>query len=315
MSAYVMQRLGLMIPTLLFITLLCAFVVRSLPGNIVDVLAVEQGYTAEQKAFLRQELGIDLPLYKYYGRWLGNLVQGDFGRSLRTRQPIMVDVQRRLPVTIELGVLGLAFAVALSVPIGVIAAVRRNSVTDYLARSAAVFALSIPGFWLATLVIVWASAWFNWAPPLNYTPLWENPGKNFLQVIIPAVLFGLVLAGSQTRLLRTSLLEVLREDHVRTARAKGLSPLAVLRRHTLRNSLIPFITILGVQIPVVLGGAVVFEQIFALPGMGTFLLDGLNNRDYTVVQASNVVFASIVVVTNLVVDLLYVVLDPRIRYR
>jgi peptide/nickel transport system permease protein len=288
---------------------------RSLPGNIVDVLAVERGYTEDEKAYLREELGIDLPTPQYYALWLGNLLRGDLGRSLKTKQPIVDEMKRRLPVTLELGVIGLLLSICVAVPVGTIAAVKRNTVFDYVARSLAVFALAMPGFWLATLVIVWASVWFHWAPPLNYTPPWENPTKNFLQILIPAALFGLVLAGSQTRLLRATLLEVLREDYVRTARAKGLPAAAVLRRHTLRASLIPFVTIIGIQVPIVLGGAVVFEQIFSLPGMGTYLLDGLQNRDYTVVQAVNVVIAFIVVLANLTVDLIYVVLDPRIRYR
>jgi len=314
-SAYVVRRLLLIPPTLFGITILIALMVRSLPGDVVDVLAAEQGYTDAEKAYLRSELGVDKSTPSYYLYWVGDMMRGDFGQSLRTKREITTEMRRRLPVTIELGLMAIAFSVLISVPAGVISAVKRNSVLDYGARSFAIFALATPGFWLATLVIVWGSIWFNWTPPLNYTPPWTDLSKNFMQMIIPAVLFGLVLAGSQTRLLRATLLEVLHEDYIRTAKAKGLSGLTVLRRHALRNSLIPFVTIMGIQIPAVLGGAVVYEQIFSLPGMGTLLLDSLNNRDYTVVQSVNVIAAMLVVMSSLIIDLVYVGLDPRIRLR
>jgi len=315
MSSYIIRRLLLIPPTLFGITLLIALLVRSLPGDVVDILAAEQGYTDSEKAYLRSELGVDKSTPAYYLSWVGNMMKGDFGQSLRTKREITTEIRRRLPVTAELGAMAIVFSVCISVPAGVISAVKRNTVFDYIARSLAIFALATPGFWLATLVIVWGSLWLNWTPPLNYTPPWTDPGKNFTQLIIPAILFGLVLAGSQTRLLRATLLEVLHEDYVRTARAKGLSPLAVLWRHALRNSLIPFVTIMGIQIPAVLGGAVVFEQIFTLPGIGTLLLDGLNTRDYTIVQAVNFIAATMVVLSTLVVDVTYVFLDPRIRLR
>jgi peptide/nickel transport system permease protein len=302
-------------PTLIGITLAIALLVRSLPGDVVDVLAAEQGYSQSEKAYLRHELGVDKSTPSYYVDWVGNMMKGDFGRSLRTKREITTEMRRRIPVTAQLGLMAILFSVCISVPAGVISAVKRNTIFDYGARSFAIFALATPGFWLATLVIVWGSIWFNWTPPLNYTPPWDDLGRNLLQLAIPAILFGLVLAGSQTRLLRATLLEVLHEDYVRTARAKGLPPSKVLQRHALRNSLIPFVTIMGVQIPAVLGGAVVYEQIFQLPGMGTLLLDALNGRDYTVVQAINVVAAMMVVFTTLAVDVAYVALDPRIRLR
>ena len=315
MSSYIVRRLLLIPPTLFGITLLIALLVRSLPGNVVDVLAAEQGYTEAEKVYLRHELGIDKSTPTYYLYWVGDMMRGDFGQSLRTKREITTEMKRRLPVTAELGLMAIVFSVFISVPAGVISAVKRNTPLDYVARSFAIFALATPGFWLATLAIVWGSVWFNWTPPLNYTPPWADLGKNFMQLIIPAVLFGLVLAGSQTRLLRATLLEVLHEDYIRTAKAKGLSGLSVLRRHALRNSLIPFVTIMGIQIPAVLGGAVVYEQIFSLPGMGTLLLDSLNTRDYTVVQSINVIAAMMVVVSTLAVDVTYVFLDPRIRLR
>jgi peptide/nickel transport system permease protein len=315
MSSYIIRRLLLIPPTLFGITLLIALLVRSLPGNVVDVLAAEQGFTEAEKAGLRRELGVDKSTPAYYVGWVGDMMKGDFGHSLRTKREITTEMKRRLPVTAQLGVMAILFSVCISVPAGVISAVKRNTIFDYVARSFAIFALATPGFWLATLAIVWGSVWFNWTPPLNYTPPWSDFSKNFMQLIIPAVLFGLVLAGSQTRLLRATLLEVLHEDYIRTAKAKGLSGLSVLRRHALRNSLIPFVTIMGIQIPAVLGGAVVYEQIFSLPGVGTLLLESLNTRDYTVVQSVNVIAAMMVVVSTLAVDVTYVFLDPRIRLR
>ena len=198
-------------------------------------------------------------------------------------------------------------------PLGIIAALQRNRWPDYLARSIAVFALAIPGFWLATLAVVFGAKWFSWSPPLGYQPIWEAPLTNLQQMWLPALLFGLILAGVQTRILRTALLDVLRQDYMLTARAKGLSQLLLLRRHALRNSLIPFVTVIGVQFPVVLGGSVVFELIFSLPGIGIYLLDGIANRDYIVVQAVNVWIAGAVILTNLIVDVSYGFLDPRIR--
>jgi peptide/nickel transport system permease protein len=244
---------------------------------------------------------------------MGNALQGDFGSSLRTERDIGTDLLLRFPVTIELAILGLIFAMAISLPLGVIAAVKRNTWVDYSARSAAVFALAIPGFWLATLAVVFGAKWFGWSPPLGFEQIYDDPITNLSQMWLPALLYGLILAGVQTRILRTALLEVLRQDYIRTARAKGLTGRLVITRHALRNSLIPYITILGVQFPVILGGAVVFEVIFSLPGVATFLIDAINNRDFTVVQAVNVWLAALVIGITLAVDLSYAFIDPRIR--
>ena len=299
--------------TLFGISVIVAGVMRTLPGDVVDVLAAEAFYDDREKERLREELGLDAPFVEYFGEWLGNAVQGDFGRALRTQRSVSGDLANRIDVTIELAVLGLLIATLLSVPLGIIAALQRNRWPDYLARSIAVFALAIPGFWLATLAVVFGAKWFSWSPPLGYQPIWEAPLTNLQQMWLPALLFGLILAGVQTRILRTALLDVLRQDYMLTARAKGLSQLLLLRRHALRNSLIPFVTVIGVQFPVVLGGSVVFELIFSLPGIGIYLLDGIANRDYIVVQAVNVWIAGAVILTNLIVDVSYGFLDPRIR--
>ncbi len=313
MSAYIVRRLLLAVVTLIGVTLITTALIDFLPGDIVDILAAERFYDEEDAERLRDELGINQSFVSRYGEWAGNAIQGDFGTALRTERSITDDLLVRLPVTVELAILGLIIASFMSIPLGLLAAVHRNSWIDYSARSVAVFALAIPGFWLATLVVVFAAKWFGWSPPLGFEQIWDDPVKNLSQMWLPSLLFGLILAGVQTRILRASLLEVLRQDYIRTAQAKGLRSLTVWRRHALRNSLIPFITIIGVQFPAVLGGAVVFELIFSLPGMGTFLIEAIQTRDIVVVQAINVWIAAMVIGINLLVDLSYVVIDPRIR--
>ncbi len=313
MRGYLIRRILLAILTLFGISVIVAGVMRTLPGDVVDVLAAEAFYDDTEKERLREELGLDAPFFEYFGVWLADAVQGDFGKALRTQRDVRGDLVNRIDVTIELAIIGLLIATLISVPLGVIAALQRSRWPDYVARSIAVFALAIPGFWLATLAIVFGAKWFSWSPPLGYQAIWEAPVTNLQQMWLPALLFGLILAGVQTRILRTALLDVLRQDYMLTARAKGLSRVLLLRRHALRNSLIPFITVIGVQFPVVLGGSVVFELIFSLPGIGTYLLDGIANRDYIVVQAVNVWIAGAVILTNLFVDMSYGFLDPRIR--
>ncbi len=313
MRGYLLRRLLLAVITLFGISVIVAGVMRTLPGDVVDVLAAEAFYDDTEKERLREELGLDAPFLEYFGNWFVGAVQGDFGRALRTQRSVTSDLTGRMDVTIELAILGLVIAMVISVPLGIVAALRRSRWPDYAARSVAVFALAIPGFWLATLAVVFGAKWFAWSPPLGYQSIWEAPWTNLQQMWLPALLFGLILAGVQTRILRTALLDVLRQDYMMTARAKGLSQLLLLRRHALRNSLIPFVTVIGVQFPVIVGGSVVFELIFALPGVGIYLLDGIANRDYIVVQAVNVWIAGAVILTNLVVDVSYGFLDPRIR--
>ena len=314
MGTYILRRVLLAVLTLWIVTVIVALLMReALPGDVVDVLAAERFYSDSEKDRLRDQLGFDRGFGEYYVDWISDAVTGDFGSSLRTEREIGADLLLRFPVTIELAILGLLMAMAISVPLGVISAIKRNTWVDYSARSAAVFALAIPGFWLATLAVVFGAKWFGWSPPLGFEQIYDDPITNLSQMWLPALLYGLILAGVQTRILRTSLLEVLRQDYIRTARAKGLTGRLVITRHALRNSLIPYITILGVQFPVILGGAVVFEVIFSLPGVATFLIDAINNRDFTVVQAVNVWLAALVIVITLVVDLSYAFIDPRIR--
>lgn len=313
MQAYVARRVLLAVLTLFLITMLVAGLMRSLPGDVADVLAAERFYSPQETEALRDQLGLDRNFFSYWSEWTGNAIMGEFGDSLRTGRSIGSDLVKRIPVTMELAFLGLIIASVLAIPAGTLAAVKRGTWMDYSARSVAVFALAIPSFWLATLAIVFGALWFEWSPSLGYEQFWENPTKNLSQMWLPSLLFGLILMGVQTRILRTGMLEVLRQDYVRTAQAKGLKQSTVLRRHAFRNAMIPLVTVVGVQFPAVLGGAVVFEQIFSLPGAGAYLIDGILNRDFPVVQAVNVWIAAIVIIVNLLVDLSYALIDPRIR--
>ena len=314
MFAYLVRRLLLLVPSLIVVTLLVSLVVRLLPGNAVQVLAAQQGFTERADLTkLRHELGLDKPWPVQYWDWATGVLHGDFGESLRTRRPISGELRARLPVTLELAAMALAMALAIAVPVGVLSAVKRNTLVDYVARSCAIGGVALPGFWIATLVVVWPAVWWGWSPPLTYTAFRADPLRNLAQMWLPALLLALYFVGFLMRMTRTMMLEVLRSDYVRTARAKGLGGLAVLRRHSLRNALIPIVTVVGLQVPVLIGGAVVYETIFSVPGIGRLLLEAAQNRDYPVIQGVDVVLASVVLLMNLVVDLSYGILDPRIR--
>jgi peptide/nickel transport system permease protein len=314
MSRYLARRLALLVPTLFGVTIVVFILVRLLPGDATTMLLQDSRASAADETLLRSQLGLDKPIYLQYLSWAGTLLRGDLGQSFKTRNPVTEELASKIPVTAELGVLALVIAASIAIPIGIISAVRQDTWTDYLARSTAIGLLAIPGFWLGTLVITMPSVWWQWTPPLRYTRLLDDPGKNLLQVIIPALILGLGLSGGLMRLVRTQMLEVLRQDFVRTATAKGLDEQAVVVRHALKNAFIPALTALGLQVSLLVSGTVVLESIFVLPGMGRYLLEAVQARDYPAVQALNLLFATVIVVTNLVVDMLYGWLDPRVRY-
>lgn len=314
MQRYILRRLLLTIPALLGVTILVSAMVRLLPGDAVALMLQEYNSYAQDAEDLRARLGLNKPFHVQYLDWIGGIARGDLGNSLRDQTPIRDELATRLPVTLELGLLGLLISLLIAIPLGVYSAVRQDTISDYLARSGAIAMLAIPGFWFGTLAITLPSLWFKWTPPLRYTRLSEDPGKNLGQMILPAVILGIGLSGSLMRLTRAQMLEVLRQDYIRTSRAKGLNERATIFRHALRNAIIPIITLLGLQMAVLIGGAVVLESIFVLPGMGRYLLESLNSRDYPVVQAIVLIFASMIIMVNLVVDLMYAWLDPRIRY-
>ncbi len=314
MQRYILRRLLLTIPALLGVTLLVSAMVRLLPGDAVALMLQDYNSYAKDAEDLRAQLGLDRPFHEQYLGWIGGIARGDLGKSLRDQTPIRDELATRLPVTFELGILGMIVGLLIAIPLGVYSAVRQDTLSDYLARSGAIAMLAIPGFWLGTLAITLPSLWFKWSPPLRYTRLLDDPGKNLNQMIIPAIILGIGLSGSLMRLTRAQMLEVLRQDYIRTARAKGLNERMTVFRHALQNAIIPVITLLGLQTTVLIGGAVVLESIFVLPGMGRYLLESLNNRDYPVVQAIVLIFAAVIIGVNLVIDLMYAWLDPRIRY-
>ena len=314
MQGYLLRRLLLTVPALLGVTILVSAMVRLLPGDAVTMMMQDYGTYARDADDLRDRLGLTRPFYVQYFTWLGGIARGDFGVSLRNQTPIADDLVGRLPVTFELGVLGLIFSLLIAIPLGVYSAVRQDTPSDYLARSLAIAMLAIPGFWLATLAITLPAIWLGWTPPLRYTRLSQDPATNLSQMLLPALILGIGLSGSVMRLTRAQMLEVLRQEYVRTARAKGLAERAVVVRHALRNAIVPVVTLLGLQVTVLISGTVVLESIFVIPGMGRYLLEALSYRDYPVVQAVVLLFATLVILVNLVVDLLYAWLDPRIRY-
>jgi peptide/nickel transport system permease protein len=313
-SRYLLRRLVLLVPTLLGVSIIVFVLVRLLPGDAVALQLQDARASAADEAALRSQLGLDRPIYLQYVEWLGTLLRGDLGHSFRSHQPVVQELANRLPVTAELGLLALVMAAAVATTVGVISAVRQDTWADYAARSAAIGLLAVPGFWLGTLVVTLPSVWWHWTPPLRYVRLTEDPVRNLGIVVIPAVILGLGLSGGLMRLVRTQMLEVLRQDFIRTAAAKGLAERSVIVRHALKNAFIPALTVLGLQVAVLVSGTVVLESIFVLPGMGRYLLESVQARDYPAIQGLNLIFATVIVLTNLLVDLVYGWLDPRVRY-
>src|SRR5262249_50250019 len=259
-------------------------------------------------------LGLDRPFHVQYVEWLGRAVGGDLGEPLWTRRPVLQELGQRLPVTAELAVYATVIALLIALPVGVLAAARQDSVADYIVRSLAILGLSVPNFWLATLLIVLPAIWWGWRPVTGFMEFRADPVAHVAQILLPALILGITSAAALMRLTRGMLLEVLRQDYVRTAWAKGLRERIVVLKHGLKNALIPVMTVLGLQVAAIAGGAAIIEWIFGIPGMGQFLGDATVQRDYPVIQGINLVIVTIVVVTNLTVDLVYAVLDPRIRY-
>lgn len=316
MQQYLLKRLVLVIPTLLGITLVVALAVRFLPGNIVDqVLGEEAAFVnPETRAALERRFGLDQNPIEQYVVWVTDLVQGDLGRSLISGRTITSELAVRLPVTLQLGLMALCVAVIIAIPVGVLSAIRQDRAVDYIFRSFAVVLLSTPSFWIALMVIVYGFILFDWTPPLVYSKPWDDLSENMRALWIPALILGTHATGTIMRITRATVLETLRQDYVRTAWSKGLRERAIIVRHVMRNAIIPVITIIGLQIPSIVGGTVILERIFSIPGMGNYLLTAIQQRDYPVVQAIVLITAFVVVFSNLIVDLAYAVIDPRIRY-
>jgi peptide/nickel transport system permease protein len=312
---YLARRAVWTILAVLGVSVLIFFLVRLLPGNIVDIIAGTEGQLSKtQRAAVLREFGLDQPLPVQYLKWVGNMLQGNFGWSFRTGQPVAALIAARLPITIELALLAVLAVALVAIPLGVAASVSRSVRVRTLVQIVGVLGLSLPNFWIAVLLIIGASSLFGWLPALIYVTPWTDPWVNLQQMFLPVLSLALGLSAVVVRMTRSSMLEVLGQDFIRVARAKGLATRAVLLRHALRNALIPIITVLGLQMGFLLGGVVITEQIFGLPGLGWTLLNGVYQRDYPVVQGTVMVFAVTFVLVNLLVDLLYTYLDPRIRY-
>ena len=313
MSGYVARRVGQLVPVLLIVSAVVFFVFRIIPGDMA-VMRLGQNADPESITAMRKLLGLDRPLYVQYVEWLGNAARGDLGTSYINEQSVTSLVLQTFPATLELAVLGMLLALVLSVPIGILAALRRGTWLDHIARVMALIGFCMPRYWLAVLLISLLAVQVGWLPPAGYADLSTDPAENLRHAALPVLSLGLTIAAVQMRFLRSSLLDVLGQDYVRTARAKGLPPRTVSLRHALKNALIPFVTVVGLEMGSLLGGLVVVEQIFSWPGIGWLMINSITQRDYAVVQGSVLLIAAGVVVINLVVDVLYGYLDPRIRY-
>jgi len=316
MQAYLLRRLLALVPTLVFASIIVFVSVRLIPGDVIDLMLAQNDISAAQdRAKIEAALGLDHPMHEQYFRWAAGALQGDLGRSLWRNTPVTDDLAERLPVTFELGLLSLLIALTVAIPIGVHSALRQDTFADYVTRSFSILMLAVPGFWLGTLVMVFPSVWWRWSPELEYVRFFDAPLQNLRQMIVPAIILGLSLSAITMRMTRTMMLEVLRQDYIRTARAKGLKEKVVVARHALRNGLIPVVTLIGLQAPLLIGGAVIMEQIFVIPGMGQLLLDAVSQRDYPIISGVFLVVGTCVLLINLAVDLSYGLLDPNVRYR
>ena len=334
MRAYMIRRLLLIIPTLFILSIIVFLSVRFIPGDAIDVMESKSRYNiagaAADRETLERMLGLDVPVYVQYVRWIGvlptpdpytgesgfnGILQGSLGESLYGHWPVEESILGRLPVTIELGVMAIVIGLVIALPVGIYSAIRQDTAADYAGRSVAIIGMATPNFWLALMVIIYPALWWGWMPPPGYIPLVEDPLGNLGVLIIPSVILGTALAASTMRMTRTMMLEVLRQDYIRTAWSKGLNERVVVLRHAVKNALIPVVTMIGMELPLLVGGSVIIENIFSLPGVGRLMLNALNDRDYPVVSGVNLFFAAVVIGVNLFIDLIYPYLDPRVRYQ
>ena len=334
MRAYLIRRLLLIIPTLWILSILVFLSVRFIPGDAVDAMIDRMLAVYPVSAFVDREalerlLGLDVPAYVQYGRWIGvlptpdpitkesqfnGLLQGTFGESLFGQWNIEEVIIGRLPVTFELGFLAIVIGLVIALPVGIYSAIRQDTAADYAGRSGAIIGMSIPNFWLALMVVIFPAIWWGYSPPVKLIPFTEDPLGNLRMFIIPSLILGTAMSASTMRMTRTMMLEVLRQDYIRTAWSKGLKERVVIMRHAIKNALIPVVTLIGMDLPVLVGGSVIIENIFALPGLGRLFLTALSSRDYPVVSGVNLFLSAVVMLNILLIDMLYPYLDPRIRY-
>ena len=331
MRAYLIRRLLLIIPTLWILTTLVFLSVRFIPGDVIDTMAGALEYQGVEvdRAALERMLGLDVPAWVQYGRWIGvlptpdwitgesefnGLLQGTLGDSLLGYRSVEEKIIGRLPVTIQLGAMAIVIGLVIALPVGIYSAIRQDTAADYAGRSIAIIGLATPNFWLGIMVMIYPAIWWGWAPPLELVSFTEDPLGNLAVFIIPSLILGTASAAATMRMTRTMMLEVLRQDYIRTAWSKGLKERAVIIRHAIKNALIPVVSLIGMQLPILVGGSVIMENIFNLPGLGRLMVHALSDRDYPVISGINLVFAGIVLLNNLFIDLVYAVLDPRVRY-
>jgi peptide/nickel transport system permease protein len=317
MRQYIFKRLLLMVPTLFGVAVMVFLLLRVVPGDIVELKYAGTGTFAPREAIEREraELGLDQPLWRQFADWMWGAVRFDFGKSMWTGRPITQEIGIRLELSLELAVMATMVAILLSVPLGTIAALKQDTWIDYLVRIFSIAGLSIPSFWLGILIILGFLIFFKWLPPLTFTSFWVDPKANLMQLIWPALAVGYRYSAVATRMTRSAVLEVLREDYIRTARAKGLWEKVVLTRHALKNAMLPVITVIGLEFAFLIGGLVVTEQVFNLNGIGMLFVESITRRDYTMTQALVLLVSFSFIFVNFIVDLLYAWLDPRIRYQ
>jgi peptide/nickel transport system permease protein len=314
MRRYIVGRLLLMIPTLVGVAILTFVIMRAVPG---DIVALKYAGSPVPQSVIDEErhlLGLDKPMWEQFVVWMGDIARFDLGTSLWTGHSVVDEIQVRFPLSLELAFLATLLAIAIALPLGVIAAVRQDSWVDYAIRVFSIGGLAMPSFWIGILMILTTLTLWGWAPPLVFTPFTEDPVANLAQLILPAIAVGYRYSAVSLRMTRSTVLEVLREDYVRTARAKGLRETIVVMRHALRNALLPVVTVISLEFAFLIGGLVVTEQVFNLNGIGKLLVDAVAHRDYTLIQAIVLLLAAVFVLINFLVDMVYVVLDPRIRY-
>jgi peptide/nickel transport system permease protein len=329
MAAYTIRRLLLIIPTFFLITILVFLSARFIPGDVIDMMLAQMNTSGTASDMTRHNLekalGLDAPVHIQYFRWLGvapqetgefqGLFQGNLGKSLWKNENVTKLLVERLPVSIELGLIAIITAIIISLPIGVYSAIRQDTWGDYISRSIAIIFISVPSFWIGTLIFIYPPIWWGWSPPTEYIPITRNFLDNLAQFLLPGFITGMIMGGTLMRMMRTMMLETLRQDYIRTAWAKGLKEHMVIMSHALKNALLPVVTIIGSMIPMVIVGEVIMEQIFALPGVGILTFQALNQRDYPMIQGINILLALLVLLSNIAVDLTYAWIDPRVQYR
>lgn len=315
MTGYILRRLLAALLVLVIMSFIVFRLVRWLPGDALLVKLGEAGRVPPDKIeAARREMGIDRPFMVQYVSWLSGVVRGDLGRSLIWDQSVASRIRKSIPITVELAVLASTVALAIALPVGILSAVKQDSIIDYVARVIAITGLAVPSFWLATVALLYLTLWFGWTPPLRYTSILDDPFTNLKTFVLPSLILGFSLGASLTRMTRSTVLEVLRNDFVRTARAKGLQERIVIARHVLKNAMIPVITIFGLQVTNLLGGSLIMESLFSLPGIGGVTLLAISQRDYTQIQGNVLFLGTIALMMNVIVDISYAWLDPRIRY-